>query len=93
MMPFWLDKKDSLPEEFQPYWDLIGACSARLEGGVGICWGLDAYDRVAYLTVDERDVIPGGASHRRGGLHTEAPGKTISSHPPPSIYISSSLLA
>lgn len=86
MMPFWLDKKDSLPEEFHPYWDMITTCSARLESD-----GAD--DRLAYLTVDERDVIPGGASHRRGGLHTESPGKTISSHLPHSIYISSSLLA
>ena len=87
MMPFWLDKKDSLPEEFQPYWDMITTCSARLESD-----GAD--DRLAYLTVDEQDVIP-GASHRRGGLHTESPGKTISLHLPHSIYmyISSSLVA
>jgi hypothetical protein len=71
MMPFWLEWKDSLPEEFHPYWDMITTCSDLLESD-----GAD--DRLAYLTVDERDVIPGGASHRRGGLHTESPGKTIS---------------
>eukprot|EP00729_Bicosta_minor_P019059 gene19059-33334_t len=39
-------------------------------------WALDISSRIAYLTVDERNVIPGD-SHRRGGLHTEAPGTTL----------------
>jgi len=63
MMPFIIGDIESLPEEVQHYWPIIESCPHhRMELG-----------RVGYLTIQESLVLQ-GQSHRRAGLHTEAPG-------------------
>jgi hypothetical protein len=86
------DRK-SLPKEFRSYWPMIKQCFAVLESpetasDVGESGRLEGVEyapplleledpaRIVYLTVDERKVMP-GESHRRGGLHTEAPGTKL----------------
>ena len=74
MMPFKLKDVTSLPAECQQWWPIISTCTSYLSEQ-----DLVADDNgaaIGYLTVDERDT-GGGASHRRGGLHTESPGSSF----------------
>mmetsp|Transcript_14416 Transcript_14416/g.45438 ORF Transcript_14416/g.45438 Transcript_14416/m.45438 type:complete len:349 (+) Transcript_14416:12-1058(+) len=63
MMPIVIGDVDSVPAEYRDYLPLLAACPVSRDD-----WG-----EIGYLTVDERDV-EAGASHRRPGLHVEAPG-------------------
>ena len=64
MMPFVISDITSLPEICKPYWPLIQQCRGR---------NTKNSSEIAYLTIDERSVVP-GASQRRSGLHVESPG-------------------
>lgn len=73
MLPFRLGDVSSLPEEFRAYWELIERCCESQD------WDSDrgAYGtrgEVAFLTVDEREDLDVGTSHRRGGLHCDSVG-------------------
>ena len=83
MMPFVLERtfeKTKLPEYLRPYWDNIintqyhashryRGCSLKLisDSEVG---------RVGYLTVHE-SFVPAKETQRRGGIHTDCPGKLM----------------
>lgn len=63
MMPFVLGKKESLPEDYHGYWDIIRACRfsyAELSQG-----------KIGFLTIQESHT-EAGSSQRRPGLHVEA---------------------
>jgi len=60
MMPFEIDRMNSLPKNLHQYWPLIERCS-----------GLDS--KICYLTIVE-SFVKAGQTQRRGGLHTESPG-------------------
>mmetsp|Transcript_37351 Transcript_37351/g.119818 ORF Transcript_37351/g.119818 Transcript_37351/m.119818 type:complete len:387 (+) Transcript_37351:77-1237(+) len=62
MMPIKVGDVESIPVEFRSYVPLLAACSVARGD----------WFQVAYLTVDERQV-QSGSSHRRAGLHVEAP--------------------
>jgi len=61
MLPFIMGRRDSLPDELQPYHDLILQCPTQ-DSELG---------KVCYLTVAEGNV-ESGSTQRRGGLHIEA---------------------
>jgi len=63
MMPFVYGKKESLPEVYHGYWNMIKQCNCNKETG-----------KVVFLTIHESHVSA-GSSHRRGGVHVESPGK------------------
>lgn len=63
MMPFIYGKKDSLPQAYQGYWNMIEQCKCSKENG-----------KVVFLTIDESMVLA-RSSQRRGGVHVESPGK------------------
>lgn len=60
MMPFKMNDKNSIPKEYQPYWNLIEACEIPENQRNGV-W---------FLTVTESHVKK-GATQRRPGIHTE----------------------
>ena len=60
MMPFIMGDKNSLPEQYQHYWDLVDACNVpAVERG-----------KVGYLTISESFVKP-NSTQRRPGVHVE----------------------
>ncbi len=60
MLPFIMGNKNSLPEEYQPYWSLIQSCKVpKIELG-----------KVGYLTISE-SYVEKGSSQRRPGIHVE----------------------
>jgi len=68
MMPFILAKsfkESQLPKELKGYWEMICICSDLDPGQIG---------KVCYLTVQE-SWVKKDMSQRRGGIHTERPGK------------------
>lgn len=68
MMPVILRDERSLPKQLEKYWPLIEKSVRILDHRRA-----DVAHQIGYLTIDERPV-PSGASHRRSGLHVEAPG-------------------
>eukprot|EP01126_Amoeba_proteus_P013585 TRINITY_DN15802_c0_g1_i1.p1 TRINITY_DN15802_c0_g1~~TRINITY_DN15802_c0_g1_i1.p1 ORF type:complete len:362 (-),score=50.04 TRINITY_DN15802_c0_g1_i1:103-1137(-) len=68
MMPFLLNKRNSLSEDYRSYWPIIELCARQLEKKYRYDVGC-----IAYLTIQESLVLQ-GSSQRRPGLHTESPG-------------------
>uniref|UniRef100_A0A7S3JYP0 Uncharacterized protein n=1 Tax=Aureoumbra lagunensis TaxID=44058 RepID=A0A7S3JYP0_9STRA len=62
MMPIKIGDPATIPPEYEDYLPLIAA----------VPLARDDWAEVAYLTIDERQV-EAGQSHRRAGLHVEAP--------------------
>ena len=71
MMPFLMEPLfdlTRLPENLREYWTVM------VKPLLGVLKG--QHGTVCYLSVDERDVVE-NESHRRGGLHTESPGRLL----------------
>jgi len=66
MMPFIMGQRESIPDAYQEYWELIEAFKLP-EAELG---------KVGYLTIHE-SLVPAGQSQRRAGLHIESPGKPM----------------
>lgn len=62
MMPFNLEDRASLPDEFQLYWPLISA--AR-------CLETFTDDGEAYLTIEEKILLPGQSQLGKHGIHVD----------------------
>jgi len=86
MMPFYIDYKDSLPEEYQEYWDIITICnqmsSDYYERNNTVFKGRrnnHVIKKIAYLTIEEGFILT-GKTQRRPGLHIDSTrSKSISS--------------
>ena len=87
MMPFdILNVHDTLPKELHGYLPLIFSLPVEyvttLRGDQGVR-AVDARpsgrraSHVAYLTVQESWMVPGGGAQRRPGLHVERPGSVV----------------
>ena len=87
MMPFdILNVKDTLPKELHGYLPLIRSLPVEYVTTLRNDQGVRAVDRrpsgswashVAYLTVHESWMVPGGGAQRRPGLHVERPGSVV----------------
>lgn len=64
MMPFVIGASRSLPSEYHQYLPMIAKCPNYDE---------DEWGNIGYLTIQE-NLVKGGKSQRRAGLHTETPG-------------------
>jgi hypothetical protein len=62
MMPFKLYDPNTLPKEYHGYIPMIKACRTTCA----------PVDTIAYLTIQESDVLP-GMTQRRPGIHIESP--------------------
>lgn len=62
MMPFIMGDHNSIPDNLKQYTPLIDACDTEQVGKIG------------YLTITE-STVKSNVSQRRGGIHTESPGK------------------
>eukprot|EP01094_Clydonella_sp_ATCC50884_P014017 TRINITY_DN2434_c0_g1_i2.p1 TRINITY_DN2434_c0_g1~~TRINITY_DN2434_c0_g1_i2.p1 ORF type:complete len:454 (+),score=113.35 TRINITY_DN2434_c0_g1_i2:200-1363(+) len=67
MMPFKIGDPDTIPEQYRQYVPLIACCPFQH----------DDFRKVGFLTITESTVEAEGESHRRGGVHTETPGKVL----------------
>jgi hypothetical protein len=65
MMPIRIGDLHSLPESCLPYISILASLPLSRSN-----WG-----KIGYLTIHESIVTEEGASQRRGGVHTETPGK------------------
>jgi hypothetical protein len=63
MLPFVMGQRDSLPEEYQQYWNMIESCRVPAS----------ELGKIGYLTIHE-SLVPAGQAQRRPDLHIEAPG-------------------
>ena len=65
MMPIKIGTASSIPEYMRQYVPLLAACPVNHE----------EFGQIGYLTIQESTIEEDGASKRRGGVHTETPGK------------------
>jgi len=62
MMPIVIGDRYSIPEMLDGYYSTIDRLFIFCKG--------DVFNKVGYLTIDEKEVLP-GATHRRSGLHVD----------------------
>ena len=67
MMPIMLGYAESIPENMRQYIPLLAACPISRQ----------EFDKIGYLTIHESTIETDGKSQRRGGVHTETPGKVF----------------
>ena len=65
MMPIKLGDINSIPKTMHQYIPLLMACPLNN----------DEQNKIGYLTIHESVIANDGQSQRRGGIHTETPGK------------------
>ena len=65
MMPIKMFDVNSIPNEMHQYLPLLAACPLNR----------DEFGKIGYLTIHESVISKEGQSQRRGGIHTETPGK------------------
>ena len=65
MMPIQMFDVDSIPGNMRQYLPLLAACPLNR----------DEFWKIGYLTIHESIISNEGQSQRRGGIHTETPGK------------------
>ncbi len=69
MMPIRIGDVSSIPESMRQYAPLLAACPLNRQE-------YDLFDhKIGYLTIHESTAAVDGASQRRGGVHTETPGR------------------
>ena len=67
MMPFKMGEPDTIPKNMRQYLPLLACCPIkRLEIG-----------QIGYLTIHESVAGKDNQSQRRGGVHTETPGRVL----------------
>ena len=65
MMPIQMFDVNSIPDNMRQYLPLLAACPLNRE----------EFWKIGYLTIHESVISNEGQSQRRGGIHTETPGK------------------
>ena len=65
MMPIRIGNPDLIPENMRQYLPLLAACPISPY----------EYDRIGYLTIHESEIEENWTSQRRGGIHTDNPGR------------------
>ena len=65
MMPIRMFDVNTIPDNMRQYLPLLAACPLNR----------DEFEKIGYLTIHESVISNEGQSQRRGGIHTETPGK------------------
>ena len=83
MMPIIMGDARSIPPEYRHYAPLITACNTEQIGKVGYLTVTESTVQINHPAAETAGYEVINTSHRRGGIHTESPGKLTMIEGPP----------